>query len=289
MNKMLAYFQRVCTEKLSLDAQLSLFREINQLPLKGADLAETVRYMQGFLQERNRAPIQALNLVGTGGDGVGTFNISTTAALLLARKGIPIAKHGSVSVSSRSGSVDCLHALGISCAADFATAMRELRETGATFLFVRDFYPILANFHEARLMLKNAGEKTLINLLGPLLNPLYPRYQVTGVYAESLLEPMAEAMHKLGYEGFVVTSEGTDELTLSPDHQVLEVRDSGITTRQFDLEAMGFEYASIHELAGGSPLENAATTRGILDGSVAGPKAEVVRLNALLGELAYGA
>lgn len=284
---MLVLLQQLCTADLSVDEQIALFRKLNQLPLTGRSLAAAVDYFYGFLPKRNATPIDALDLVGTGGDKAGTFNISTTTALLLAERGIPIAKHGSVSVSSRSGSIDCLQALGISCAQDFPSAMQELQESGQTFLFARDFYPILGRFREARLALRETGERTLINLLGPLLNPLNPRYQVLGVYAPHLLMPMAEAMQILGREGFVVHSEGTDELTLSAEHQVLEVRSSGIQPRQFDLKALGFEYADIATLKGGSPTENAAITRAILDGSLTGPKRDVVLLNARLGEWAY--
>jgi anthranilate phosphoribosyltransferase len=148
---------------------------------------------------------------------------------------------------------------------------------------------VFGKFHEARLALKNKGERTIINLLGPLLNPLNPRYQVIGVYDPILLKPMAEALHLLGREGFVVTSEGTDELTLNKDHQILKVRDSSIQEIKLDLPTLGFQYASISELKGGSPEDNAKITQDILQGHLAGPKRDVVLLNALLGERAYGA
>lgn len=287
--RVLEILKALAEQDLSVAEQVTLFRQINAHPLKGKILAESAAYFYRFLPQSNESPIKALDLVGTGGDGQGTFNISTTTALYLAQKGIPIAKHGSVSVSSQSGSVDCLHSLGIECAHDYSTAMQELKNGGQTFMFARDFYPVLGKFREARLALRDSGEKTIINLLGPLLNPLNPRYQVIGVYDRALLQPMAEAMQLLGREGFVVTSERTDELTLNPDHRILEVRDSGIHFKMFDLPALGFPYANINELKGGNPNENAAITRGILDGSITGPKRDVILANALLGKMAYGA
>ena len=286
---MITMLKTLVNADLSLDEQIILFRKINALPLSGKVLAEAVHYFYGFLPEENKIHVQALDIVGTGGDRQETFNISTTTALYLAKKGIPIIKNGSIAVSSASGSVDCLKALGIACASDFKTARQEFETRGYTFLFVRDFYPVWAKFREARLIMRKSGERTIANLIGPLLNPFNPRYQVLGVYDEKLLQPMAEAMQALGREGFVVTSEGTDELSLSPDHHILEVRDSGISARHLDLPSLGFAYADIRELKGGSPEENAAITRGILEGSLTGPKRDVVLLNALLGEMAYGA
>ncbi len=285
---MLAALKTLAEQDLSIDEQIAIFQEINGMPITGEALAQAVRYFYGTLLNQPQ-PANALDIVGTGGDGQDTFNISTTTALYLAYKGIPIIKNGSIAVSSRSGSVECLQALGIACAANFDIARQEFSERGYTFLFVRDFYLVWAKFREARLKMRASGEKTIANLIGPLLNPFNPRYQILGVYDQKLLQPMAEAMQLLGRQGFVVTSEGTDELTLSPDHHILEVRPHSIKRKVLDLPALGFAYAPITELKGGDPTENAAIARGIIDGSLQGPKRDVVLLNALLGEMAYGA
>lgn len=283
---MLKTFKQLLTAK-TLDEQIAVLRELNETPLTGESLAKTVNFIYSFLPERPEKHVKALDLVGTGGDVKGTFNISTITALYLAKQGIPIAKSGSVATSSRSGSMDCLLALGIQPAKDLQTAKHELTQNGQTFLSARDFYPQFAHTREARLALRDTGERTIMNVLGPLLNPLNPRYQVIGTYSVDLLQPMAEAMHLLGRQGFVVTSEGTDELTLSPDHHILEVGNQGIQALKLDLPSLGFHYAGIETLQGGSPDENAALARAMLAGEVSGPKHDVVALNAMLGERAY--
>jgi len=214
---------------------------------------------------------------GTGGDGRGTFNISTAAALVAAAAGVPVAKHGNRSVSSKSGSADVLAALGVKIEIDPETAGRTLDSVGIAFLFAPLLHPAMREVMPVR---RELGMRTIFNVLGPLTNPAGARRQVMGVYAESLVEPIGHVLRDLGAEhALVVHGDGLDEITTTGSTRVAEVRGGEVRMLELEPERFGLRRARLEELAGGTPEENAAAVRRVFGGET-GPLAEVTALNA---------
>jgi anthranilate phosphoribosyltransferase len=215
---------------------------------------------------------------GTGGDGRGTFNISTAAALVAAAAGAPVAKHGNRSVSSRSGSADVLAALGVRLDEDPATAGRALEQVGICFLFAPYFHPGMREVMPVR---RELALRTVFNLLGPLTNPAGARRQLMGVYAASLVEPIGRVLAELGSDHALVVhgEDGLDEITTTGSTLVCEVRGGEVRTYTLEPEALGLRRARLDELAGGGPEENAALMRRTLAGG-GGALADVTVLNA---------
>jgi anthranilate phosphoribosyltransferase len=229
---------------------------------------------------------------GTGGDGLGTFNISTGAALVAAAAGAKVAKHGNRGVTSKCGSADVLEAMGVPVALTPEQSAACLRATGFTFLYAPALQPAMKRVQPVRRAL---GFRTIFNLAGPLTNPAGAKAQVMGVFAESRVTLAAEAMARLGVRhAFVVHgSDGLDEITLTGESHVAEVRDGGAvesTVRIFRLapEEAGLTRASLAELAGAeTATENAAILEGIFRGEP-GPKRDIVLLNAAAALVAGG-
>jgi len=215
---------------------------------------------------------------GTGGDGSGTFNISTTVAFVAAGAGVAVAKHGNRSVSSKCGSADLLQALGVNLQVSAAQAARCIDEVGIGFLFAPQFHPAMKHALGPR---QEIGLRTVFNILGPLCNPAGAARQLLGVYDGSLTGLMAEVLLSLGTEhAFVVHgADGLDELSTTGTNRVSRVHGGKIETFDVDPRALGLPPARLSDLAGGAAEENAAATRAILDGQ-AGPKRDVVLLNA---------
>jgi anthranilate phosphoribosyltransferase len=237
---------------------------------------------------------QAVDTCGTGGDGCGSFNVSTAAALVAAAAGVPIAKHGNRSVSSRSGSADVLAAAGVEIEITPAEAGRALDELGIAFLFAPKLHPAMKEVMPVR---RELGVRTLFNVLGPLTNPAGARRQVMGVYARHLVERLAEVLLELGAEHALVVhgSDGLDEITTTGPTKVAEVRGGRVVSWELDPRELGVARAQPEDLRGGSPEENAATLERLLAGE-GGPLAEIVALNAgaalyvggMVGDLAAG-
>ncbi|XOB98305.1 anthranilate phosphoribosyltransferase [Deinococcota bacterium DY0809b] len=252
---------------------------------------ETPDEIAGFARAMREAatPVRVegelVDVVGTGGDGAGTFNISTTVAFVLAAAGLKVAKHGNRAASSKSGSADVLEALGINIELEPEQVARAIEEVGIGFLFARTHHPAMRHVAPVRAELKT---RTVFNVLGPLTNPARARYFLLGVYAPALLEPMAYALGELGAVGaWVVHSRGTDELTLG-ENEVVELRNGRLRRFTFRAADYGLEEAPLAALAGGAPEENAALTRRILSGEERGPKRDVVALNAAAALVAAG-
>ncbi len=252
---------------------------------------ETPDEIAGFARAMREAarPVEVtgelVDVVGTGGDGAGTFNISTTVAFVLAAAGLKVAKHGNRAASSRSGSADVLEALGVNIELEPEQVARVIEEVGIGFLFARTHHPAMRHVAPVRAELKT---RTVFNVLGPLTNPARAQYFLLGVYAPALLEPMAYALGELGVKGaWVVHSRGTDELTLG-ENEVVELKDGRTRRFTFNASDYGLEEAPLEALAGGEPEENAALTRRILSGKERGPKRDVVALNAAAGLVAAG-
>jgi anthranilate phosphoribosyltransferase len=225
----------------------------------------------------HRRPM-VVDTCGTGGDGRGTFNISTAAALVAAAAGAPVAKHGNRSVSSRSGSADVLAALGMRLDEDAATAGRALEEVGICFLFAPYFHPGMREVMPVR---RDLALRTVFNLLGPLTNPAGARRQLMGVYAAALVEPIGQVLAELGTEHALVVhgDDGLDEITTTGVTRVCEVRRGEVRAYTLEPEAFGIRRAQLGELAGGGPEENAALMRQVL-ATGAGPLADVTIFNA---------
>ena len=221
---------------------------------------------------------EAVDTCGTGGDGKGTFNISTAAAIVAAAAGVPVAKHGNRSVSSRSGSADLLEALGVTVQQTPERAAAALDEIGIAFLFAPGYHPAMKQVMPVRRAL---GVRTLFNVLGPLTNPAGARRQLLGVYEPRLVERLAGVLAELGSEHALVVhgADGLDEITLTGPTRVAELRGGRVETRTLEPEELGFERVPPEALAGGEAAENAAALERLLAGE-GGPLAEVTVLNA---------
>jgi anthranilate phosphoribosyltransferase len=256
--------------------------QIGALLAAMAARGETEDEVVGFARTmRSRAvPIRsegAVDTCGTGGDGAGTFNISTIASLVVAACGVPVAKHGNRSASGTCGSADVLEALGVRIDAPFAQVQEALDELGWTFLFAPRFHAATRHAVGPR---KEMGVRTAFNLLGPLTNPARPDGQVVGVPKPELTEFVARCLQRLGAKkAWVVHGAGLDELTLTGPTTVTEVEGERLRTFTVTPEDAGLATASLDALKGGGPEENARIARDVLSGAP-GPRRDVVVLNA---------
>ncbi len=223
--------------------------------------------------------MEVLEIVGTGGDGAHTFNISTTTAMVTAAGGLKVAKHGNRAASSLSGTADCLEALGINIQQDPELCRKMLEETGFCFMFAQKYHAAMKYVGPIR---KELGFRTVFNILGPLTNPAKPEMFLLGVYDEYLVEPVAKVLSSLGVKRALVVygQDRMDEVSVSAPTTVCELRDGFYRTFVIQPEDFGLERGTKAEIVGGSPAENAQITRGILDGSVTGAKRNIVLMNA---------
>lgn len=224
---------------------------------------------------------KVIDIVGTGGDEVGTFNISTTAAFIVAAGGVPVAKHGNRSVSSKSGAADVLEQLGANLNLTPEQTERTLEKTGMCFMFAPSYHSSMKYAAPVR---RELGVRTIFNVLGPLSNPAGATMQLMGVYDRKLVEPLAEVLSNLGVvRGVAVCgSDGLDEITLSGPTHVCEIRYGSLTAYDITPEQFGLTGCDLKELIGGTPAENARITRDIIEGKETGPKRDVVVLNAAM-------
>ncbi|MBR4211328.1 MAG: anthranilate phosphoribosyltransferase [Oscillibacter sp.] len=221
---------------------------------------------------------EVFEIVGTGGDNAQSFNISTTAALIAASGGMRVAKHGNRAASSRSGTADCLEALGVNIRQSPARCRELLDEAGFCFFFAQKYHTSMKYVGSIR---RELGFRTVFNILGPLTNPGSPSVQLLGVYDEYLVEPLAKVLTSLGVKrGMVVYGQDKlDEISLSSPTTVCEFRDGWFRSRVVTPEEFGLERCAKPELRGGTPADNAAITLDILRGRP-GPKSDAALLNA---------
>ena len=222
--------------------------------------------------------MEVLEIVGTGGDGSNSFNISTTASMVIAAGGVPVAKHGNRAASSKSGAADVLEALGADITLDPEQSKKVLEEVGFCFLFAQKYHSAMKYVGPVR---KKLGIRTVFNILGPLTNPGTPTMQLLGVYDEYLVEPLARVLVSLGIKrGMVVYGQDKlDEISLSAPTTICEIRDGWYRTSVITPEEFGFERCTKDDLKGGTPAENAEITRSILRGEK-GHKRNAVLMNA---------
>lgn len=223
--------------------------------------------------------MEVLEIVGTGGDGAHTFNISTTTAMVAAAGGLKVAKHGNRAASSLSGTADCLEAFGINIQQDPELCRKMLEQTGFCFMFAQKYHAAMKYVGPIR---KELGFRTVFNILGPLTNPAKPEMFLLGVYDEYLVEPVAKVLSSLGVRRALVVygQDRMDEVSVSAPTTVCELRDGFYRTLVIRPEDFGLERGTKEEIVGGSPAENAQITRGILDGSITGAKRNIVLMNA---------
>jgi anthranilate phosphoribosyltransferase len=232
------------------------------------------------------APPGAIDIVGTGGDGKGTLNISTAAAFVVAGAGVPVAKHGNRNLSSRSGAADALGQLGIDVMVGPAVVERALLEAGIGFMMAPMHHPAMKHVMPAR---NELGLRTIFNVLGPLTNPAFVTRQLTGAYAPHLLRPMAETLGRLGSEAawLVHGADGTDELSIAGPSRVAELKGGRVTEREVHPEEAGLPVHPFEAILGGAPADNARALRALLDGA-RGAYRDAVLLNAAAALLVSG-
>ena len=226
--------------------------------------------------------MEVMEIVGTGGDNAHSFNISTTTAFILAAAGIKIAKHGNRAASSLSGTADCLEALGINIQQDPDKCRELLEKVGFCFIFAQKYHSSMKYVGPIR---RELGIRTVFNILGPLTNPSYPEYMLLGVYDERLVNPLAQVLMSLGVRrGMVVYgTDHLDEISVSAPTKICEFRDGYYRDLTIRPEDFGLKTASREEIVGGTPEENAQTTRDILAGKITGAKRDIVLMNAGAG------
>lgn len=222
--------------------------------------------------------MDVFEIVGTGGDNAHSFNISTTSALVAAAGGMKVAKHGNRAASSKSGTADCLEALGVNIAQSPARCVELLNEVGMCFFFAQKYHSSMKYVGPIR---KELGFRTVFNILGPLTNPGSPKMQLLGVYDEYLVEPLAQVLISLGVKrGMVVYGQDKlDEISMSAPTTVCEFKDGWFKSYTITPEDFGFTRCAKADLVGGTPAENAQITRDILNGAK-GPKRDAVLMNA---------
>lgn len=262
-------------------AQMGAF--LAALRMKGESIDEITASAQAMREKALHLDQvhDVMDIVGTGGDEAGTFNISTTTAFVVAAAGVPVAKHGNRSVSSKSGAADVLEKLGINIAISAEQSRKILESINLCFMFAQTYHSSMKHCAPVR---REMGVRTIFNILGPLANPAGAKRQLMGVYDEKLVEPLARVLSNLGVKrGMVVHGcDGLDEATLTTRTKVCEIEDGNLKSYYLDPQELGFNYCNLEELIGGDAEENAQITRNILNGSERGAKRDVVVLNAAL-------
>lgn len=223
--------------------------------------------------------MDVLEIVGTGGDGAHTFNVSTTAAMVIAASGVKVAKHGNRAASSLSGTADCLEALGVNIYQEPEKALEMLEKTNFCFLFAQQYHAAMKYVGPIR---KELGFRTVFNILGPLTNPAKPTMFLLGVYDEYLVEPLVKVLDSLGVQRAIVVygKEKLDEISPNGPTTVCELRNGYYRTSVITPEDFGMVPGTKEELVGGTAAENADITKGILTGKIQGTKRNIVLLNA---------
>lgn len=264
-------------------SQIQMSAYLTALAMKGETIDEITGSAKGMREHCIRLlhDMDVLEIVGTGGDKSNSFNISTTAAIVISAGGVPVAKHGNRAASSKCGAADVLEALGVKITIPPEKSTELLNKISICFLFAQNYHLAMKYVAPVR---KELGIRTVFNILGPLTNPAGASMQVMGVYDQSLVEPLARVLTNLGVKSAMVVfgQDVLDEISMSAPTKVCEVRDGNYHSYVIEPEQFGFEKCSKSDLTGGTPEENAAITRAILDGEK-GPKRNAVALNAGAG------
>ena len=254
---------------------------LTALALKGETIDEITASAAGMRAHCIKLlhDMDVLEIVGTGGDGSNSFNISTTSSLVIAAAGVPVAKHGNRAASSKSGAADVLEALGVDITIPPERSAQLLKDINICFLFAQNYHVAMKYVAPIR---KELGIRTVFNILGPLSNPAGANMELMGVFDESLVEPLAQVMAKLGVaRGMVFYGrDRLDEISMCESTAVCEIKDGWFQSYELTPEQFGYERCDKSELTGGTPEENAEITRAILEGREKGAKRQAVCLNA---------
>ena len=254
---------------------------LTALSLKGETIDEITASAAGMRAHSIKLlhNLDVLEIVGTGGDGSNSFNISTTSSLVIAAGGVPVAKHGNRAASSKSGAADVLEALGVKITLTPERSAEILKKINICFLFAQNYHIAMKYVAPIR---KELGIRTVFNILGPLSNPAGANMELMGVYDQSLVEPLAQVMANLGVDrGMVVYGQDSlDEISMCAPTSVCEIRDGKFTSYEITPEQFGYERCEKGALTGGTPAENAEITKAILKGEEKGSKRQAVCLNA---------
>lgn len=274
------YTQDMILTGQATEAQIACI--LTALKMKGETLDEITGFAAVLRDKANTISPDVDNyvdLVGTGGDCTYSFNISTTSAFVVAASGLPVAKHGNRSISSKSGAGDVLEALGVNIAADPDVVKKCVEEVGIGFMFAPHFNPAMKYVGKVR---KDLGFRTIFNILGPLSNPSRAKAMVVGVYTSKLTDVIAKAMMNIGVErAFVVSGcDNMDEITLTGGTTISEIKEGRVNTFTVTPEQFGFKRCGLDELQGGDGTVNAGITKDILSGKEKGAKRDIVLLNA---------
>ena len=262
-------------------SQVQTAASLTALSLKGETTEEITGSAAGMRRHCVKLlhEMDVLEIVGTGGDNANSFNISTTSALVIAAGGVPVAKHGNRAASSKCGAADVLEALGVKITLPPEESARLLKEINICFLFAQNYHLAMKYVAPIR---KELSIRTVFNILGPLTNPAGANRELMGVYEESLVEPLAQVMSRLGVvRGMVVYGQDRlDEISMSAPTSVCEIREGWFQSYEITPERFGYSRCDKSELVGGTPAENAVITRDILTGKECGAKRQAVCLNA---------
>ncbi|MDR3282883.1 MAG: anthranilate phosphoribosyltransferase [Candidatus Methanoplasma sp.] len=282
-NKDLAYeeAEAVIHEIMSGEAtEIQMAAFLTAMSMKGETIDEITASAAGMRKHCVRIlhDMDVLEIVGTGGDGSNSFNISTTSAIVASSAGIPVAKHGNRAASSKCGSADVLEALGVKIDVPPDASLSILKEIGLCFLYAQNYHIAMRYVAPVRRAL---GIRTMFNILGPLVNPAGANMELLGVYEDDLVEPMAKVLSNLGVKDALVVHglDGLDEISMSAPTKVCEVRDGSFETYTIDPRDYGFELCAKSDLTGGPPAENADITLSILSGEK-GSKRDAVVMNS---------
>ena len=261
-------------------SQIQMAAFLTALKMRG-ERVEDIAAAASVMREKATvidAPDGAMDIVGTGGDGIGTYNISTATAFVVAGCGVPVAKHGNKAVSSKSGAADVLSCLGINLECEMATVRRALDEAGICFLMAPRHHSAMRHVAPVR---ADLGLRTIFNMLGPLANPALVRRIMVGVFDPDLCVPFAKALANLGttHAWVVHGASGLDEVSTTGPTRVAALANGSIEEFTITPDDLGLATASIDDLRGGTPEENAASLRAVLDG-VTGPYRDIVIMNA---------
>ncbi len=274
---------------------------LRALSKKGETPAEIAAFVREFLRlavdpkiDRTKLPGPMLDVVGTGGDKLHLFNVSSTAMFILAAGGVCVTKHGNRGITSKSGGADVLEALGVKIDLPTESVVRGIENIGLGFFFAPLYHPAFKAVAEARKMLAAEGQRSIFNVLGPLLNPARPDYQLIGVFDPKLTRAFGEILVQLGRKGAWVVhgsagaGQGMDEMSTLSVNEVCELKDGKLSEMKVDPKALGFSKASLQDLVGGDAGENAAILEGVLAGTLKGAKRDIAVLNAAAGFVITG-
>lgn len=274
---------------------------LRALARKGETPAEIAAFVREFLKlavdpklDRAKLPGPMLDVVGTGGDKLHLFNVSSTAMFILAAGGVCVTKHGNRGITSKAGGADVLEALGIKIDLPVESVVRGIEGIGLGFFFAPLYHPAFKAVAEARKMLAAEGQRSIFNVLGPLLNPGRPDYQLIGVFDPKLTRTFGEILVQLGRKGAWVVhgsagaGQGMDELSTLGVNEVCELKAGKLGEMKIDPKTLGFGKASLQDLVGGDAAENAAILEGVLAGTIKGAKRDIAVLNAAAGFVITG-